>query len=221
LTPGQLYFPLDLSVFSPRPDDPVVSELLLAVIDRSYRIQFFDFQGSFIHKIKVTFTPVLITSGKQGILYILDDKGVLYTLAGVTAYPIRHDPNISLGKTSDCVYLADRNALLVSDHRNRVRLIELADGNTQEFGRSGFDAGQFYFPNGLDMIDHDRFAVVDLFSARIQVFSLAGSFLGQWQTQGDGLFQSVNPVKIVVSSSGMMYLSDKYHHRVLGLVIPQ
>ncbi|MCE7979756.1 MAG: 6-bladed beta-propeller [Caldilinea sp. CFX5] len=119
------------------------------------------------------------------------------------------------------------NGMVVDDHGNiylagdtTVRKIDFAGHIAKEWGGSGSGNGQFNKASGLafDFTQNSTtdgiLYVVDSGNQRVQKFTLDGSFLGQWGSQGNGDGQFSNPQGVAVDSNKDVYVVDSGNQRL-------
>ncbi|MBW6474534.1 MAG: hypothetical protein K0B14_15515, partial [Anaerolineaceae bacterium] len=78
----------------------------------------------------------------------------------------------------------------------------------------GYGEGQFNGPVGIAVDGNRNIYVADRWNNRVQKFTLSGSFLGSWGSEGDSVGQFQWPEGIVVDSNGFVYVADTFNHRV-------
>lgn len=79
------------------------------------------------------------------------------------------------------------------------------------WGRFGYSAGRFNKPRAIAVDGNDHIYIVD-FTARIQVFDVAGNFLRQWSTPAS---QNGRPTGLSVDRDGLILVADTHYFRVL------
>lgn len=82
------------------------------------------------------------------------------------------------------------------------------------WGSLGGGAGQFDFPNGIDVDMTGNVYVSDWNNNRVQKFTSSGGFLTEWGSSGlaDGLF--AGPIGLAVDNLGNIYVADGNNHRI-------
>lgn len=105
--------------------------------------------------------------------------------------------------------------VFVSDMTNdRVQVFDGAGSFDRSFGGSGVGAGQLLnslavaYKNDMLITGNSNILVGDEFNNRIQVFALAGSYVGELRDT------FASPSDMAIGPSGSMYVVDKQNHRI-------
>lgn len=218
---GQFYFPLDLTVIKDK-NSSDGSSLLVAVIDRSFRIQFFKTDGKYVSKMKLKFVPKLLTTDNLNNLIMIDQKNQVWKMGNRMMKPQKFEIPVKLDNPTDIAIDRNSGKWYISEMSNKVIGFSLikSDSN-QEITKTiiienpGFNNGQFYFPSGLTVLPSGKLCVVDMFTSRIHIFDKSGHITQEWDLLKVSGLLSINPIKIEATSSGDLVVTDKYHHHVV------
>jgi len=111
------------------------------------------------------------------------------------------------------IAVGDDGTIYVSDLGNkRVQKFSSNGEYITEWGKSGKQAGEFYYPSGI-AVSGDFVYVVDRDLNRVQKFSLDGEFVTEWGKKGIYDYQFLFPNGIAVNN-GTVYVVDTGNHKI-------
>ncbi|MGB0120692.1 MAG: NHL repeat-containing protein [Solirubrobacterales bacterium] len=162
--------------------------------------------------------PTALTVDSRGIVLVaVNRKLERYTGDGQRLRPWRYD------FPKKAVRLADVSAITVGPD-GTVYLLDWLDSTIVrlspdgsylgQFGRWGFDSGQFLLPEDLAAGPDGRIYVIESVSSRVQVFGPHGRFIEEWGAEGLGPGQFWETSSIAIDDQGLMYITDQYLNRV-------
>jgi DNA-binding beta-propeller fold protein YncE len=166
-----------------RPTDVAVSpQGLVYVTDHGNgRVQIFDSNGTFVNLLgrggtsELIKSPRAVTIGRDGIIYVLDDKKKTVTLYSPDGLPLKeYNERMRNVEFKDPVSLAvTPNELFVLDAGSKEVKIFSRNGIYQRsFGAEGTGKGDFLSPVSIAACDDTSIAVADKGNGRIQEFSI-------------------------------------------------
>ncbi len=113
------------------------------------------------------------------------------------------------------------NVFVLSWRYDRVYVYSPNGSLLRTWGDDGTGPGQFVNPWDIDIVNVTpdgaptyRVLVTDSQLARVEVFDLNGSFVGQWGTKGSGVFQLSSPSGIAHDAQGRIYVADAANDRI-------
>lgn len=83
----------------------------------------------------------------------------------------------------------------------RVHHFTAAGEMVKSWGQPGDGPGQFQIPHGIGIDENDRLYVADRENNRIQIFSPAGEYIGEWT-------DVVRPCEVFVASDNLVYVAE-------------
>ena len=121
---------------------------------------------------------------------------------------------------TDMAILPDGGTVVADAYNNRVQIFG-PDGSFRTkwggplgLGLPGWWPGWFRVATGVTVGPDGRIYTADFYNHRIQVFSEAGVFLGQFGQPGSGAGQLELPTDVAVAADGTIYVVDFGHDRV-------
>ena len=113
------------------------------------------------------------------------------------------------------------NVFVLSWRYDRVYVYSPNGALLRTWGSAGTGPGQFENPWDIDIVNVTpsgaptyRVLVTDAQLARVEVFDLSGSFVGQWGTKGSGVFELSSPSGISHDAQGRIYVADAANDRI-------
>ena len=97
--------------------------------------------------------------------------------------------------------------------KNCVRVYDSQDKLIRKFGGRGSRNGQFNYPCGVALDDHNELYVADSWNHRVQKFNIHGNYLLQFGSKGTAEGQLSHPVGITVHLD-KVYVADRQNNRI-------
>ena len=198
----------------------------LYLADLTDRIQVFDRDGNFLRSWR---TPDLnvdgpsgLTIDRQGRLLVADTHFYRVLIYSETGDLLRQlgdgvqgtGPG-QFGYTTDVV--VDRSGnFYVSEYgdSDRIQVFSPEGKWLREWGRHGYEPGEFARPRALAMDDKDNIYVADSCNHRIQVFDTNGKLLNIWGERGKDAGQLSYPFDLAIGPDGCLYVCEYGNERV-------
>ncbi len=116
---------------------------------------------------------------------------------------------------SDIAVAQNGDMYIVDGVNNRIIVIG-NDGSWKfEFGKEGFDKGQFKQPLGIDISDNGMVYIADSGNHRIQAFDLQGNFTHMFSLATNTDTHLSDPADVLVSNlKNTLYISDNENHKI-------
>jgi DNA-binding beta-propeller fold protein YncE len=158
--------------------------------------------------------PLSVAVDSAGSIYVLErrsasvlvfDKREKYQRTiGLKAVSVSNPTSMAIDKKNSLLYIADAAS----------RKIIVTDLNGVYIRSIGETAGQFSLPVAMALNSKGQLIVADAFSANIQIFDQAGSFVSKFGERGDspGSFQLIK--SLAVDSSDNIYIVDGRAHNI-------
>jgi len=188
----------------------------------NHRVQVYDYNGNILFKFgkhgsgpgEFRF-PYGIAVAKDGRIFVADmynDKISVFTPSGDFLHYF--GSSLDIGKPAGLAI--DGGRLYLTDIRNhRVVVLDLDSGDKiLEFGKEGFEIGEFRSPNAI-AVSGSRIYVTDTANDRIQIFNKLGSFETIIDKESSGR-NFVNPRGIGVDPQGIIYVVNNLTHQIVG-----
>ena len=83
-----------------------------------------------------------------------------------------------------------------------------------KFGKKGEGDGEINFPRFLSVTQSKHLLVCESDNHRMQVFELAGKFVGKFGTNGSKLGEFNGPSSVAILSNDQIVVSDYYNNRI-------
>ena len=153
----------------------------------------------------------LAIDNRRGIIFVSDSKSdKVFGLDKSSGNVI-----MSLGapkefnNPSGMVFDEEKDRLYVSDTRHHMVRVFDKDGKSLfNFGKRGYEDGDFNFPSYLALDRQGRLFVVDSFNFRVQIFDSEGKFIKKFGKLGDASGTFTRPHGIGIDSEGHVYVVD-------------
>ncbi|HEV2250997.1 MAG TPA: peptidyl-alpha-hydroxyglycine alpha-amidating lyase family protein [Candidatus Limnocylindria bacterium] len=143
------------------------------------------------------FTPdgeVLRTLGTRGVPSATGYDGTAIATIHRAGPPFNRPTNLAVAPTGD---------LYVTDGYGNARVHQFAPSGTliRSWGAPGTGPGEFRLPHGIAILPDGRVLVADRENDRIQIFDLAGAFVGEW-------LDVQRPTHLAVGPDGLVYVTE-------------
>ncbi|MCE5323468.1 lectin like domain-containing protein [bacterium] len=173
------------------------------------RIQKFDCNGNYLAQLSASTTTGANFSWPRDVA-VVDNNGTRYVYVIDTLNNrVVEFTEVTSGLLSSTLSSKKLGVTNLGSHINVTYCLV-----QQPWGSGGTGDGQFMNPTGIAIgLSGDVF-VSDYLNNRVQVFDLAGSFIGKWGEYGTSGGQFVQPAGIVQDSAGNVYVVDMNNDRV-------
>lgn len=204
------------------PSDVAVDNRRVYVVDGgNHRVVVFDKQGEYLFVIGGEGegdgqfkNPVGIGIDHRGRIYVADRgnrRVQIFDEAGafVSKLPIKQG-DISVVPIDVSVIPSGKEIFVTGNNTHSVVKVSDDGSVLGNWGMNGVGTGQFRYPASIEFLKEGKVAVVDVFNARVQVFSRNGEYshdIGEWGVKPGQLFR---PKGVAVDSNGLVYVSDSY-----------
>lgn len=149
---------------------------------------------------------------KSVLCYSPDEKLLLQfgSDPGTPAAPIptlERPTGVALDERRQRVYVSDAKL-------NKIFVFTTNGKFVTQFGKGGFEPGEFFFPGQLLVDSSGRLYVVDTQNARVQIFDPEFNVLQVIGKRGDGIGAFARPKGIALDSQGHLYVTDAWWHNI-------
>lgn len=116
------------------------------------------------------------------------------------------------------VALGPGGKIFLSDEFNhRIICVDQSGKYLFDIGEMGAGPGQFWYPRGMAVVENSgghELLVCDSWNHRIQRFNMEGGFKSAYGSVGDGAHSFNEPVAIVPSADGAVWILDRCNNRI-------
>ena len=154
-------------------------------------------------------SPVAVTTGNDGRLYLVDSylakvfvfskEGELLSTIGEGS--LQRPAGIAFDRSSDRVYVSDSAA-------HHISVFSSEGQPLHNIGQRGAGEEDFNFPTHITIDQKGRLLVTDSLGFRIQIFSLDGKFLEAFGHHGNASGDFAAPKGVATDSDGHVYVVD-------------
>lgn len=215
LEPGQLYFPQDICLVDGRKHLKSGETKVIACIDKSYRIQYFSTDCTFLDRKKLSILPKFITSSGNGSVLIMDSNNAVFLLESTGGDLKKVSLSVSPESPTAFAYDQTTRMLFISSSTNRIYSLNLDIDHHSNISHTWFEPQGMYSPSDIFIApDHSLF-VTDLFMSQVFNYDQNGVLRTKFSFPKTSQFQVLNPIYCALSEKNLLFLSDKYRHRII------
>ena len=189
----------------------------ISVLDNdNARIEVFGADGSYAGQLGVSYNTVNIAIDGSDALYLADRLNQQVGVYGSgTKYSYMSGDLIHLGAPNSAAIGPDGNLYVSDDDANNIKIYDPATSALiRTIGTSGAGDGQLSEPSGIAFSTNGTLYIADSGNNRIEEFSSAGAYIGQFGSYGSGNGQFDYPIDVAVDDSGDVYVADRWNSRI-------
>lgn len=160
-----------------------------------------------------------VINGSMNRIDILDNTGVVVESfgsqgSGPGEFQFQ-PPDIPFFGFGDLAFASDGRLLVADTYNNRVQIFDANLQFVQEIGTDPHDRGMLIAPSGIALDEaNGRFFVTSYTGGAVNVYSMDGSFIERWGTDGPGGAFFNQSADVAIAPDGSVYVAEFGRSRV-------